>query len=70
MVWVPVSIQRADLEAGKKPDKAAGAQAHQRTVASLQKQIGMQEKKCQEVSGCGHTWVGVVIDRVHMHEML
>lgn len=40
--------KRADLEAGKKPDKAAGAQAHQRTVASLQKQIGMQEKKCQE----------------------
>ena len=42
--------KRADLAAGKKPDKASGAQAHKRMVAALEKQIAMQEKKCGEVS--------------------
>ena len=42
--------KRADLVAGKKPDKASGAQAHKRMVAALEKQIAMQEKKCEEVS--------------------
>ena len=39
----------ADLAAGKKPDKVVGAQAHQRRVAVLGKQIATQEKKLQEV---------------------
>ena len=39
----------ADLAAGKKPDKVMGAQAHQRRVAILKKQIATQEKKVQEV---------------------
>ena len=42
--------KRADLEAGKKPDKVAGAQAHARMMAALEKQIAGQEKKCQDVS--------------------
>ena len=41
--------KRADLAAGKKPDKASGAQAHKRMVAALEKQIAIQEKKCEEV---------------------
>lgn len=41
--------KRADLEAGKKPDKVMGAQAHKRTVAALQKQIGAQQRKVEEV---------------------
>lgn len=41
--------KRADLAAGKKPDKASGAQAHKRMVAALEKQIALQEKKCEEV---------------------
>lgn len=45
-------FQRADLEAGKKPDKVMGAQAHKRTVAALQKQIAAQEKKLEEVQTC------------------
>ena len=44
-----INVQRADLEAGKKPDKVVGAQAHQRMVAALKKQLAVQEKKCQEV---------------------
>jgi hypothetical protein len=40
--------KRADLEAGKRPDKVMGAQAHKRTVAALQKQIVVQEKKVVE----------------------
>ena len=52
-------VQRADLEAGKKPDKVVGAQAHKRTVAALQKQIAAQEKKVSEVSwGTGCVSVG------------
>ena len=43
--------KRADLAAGKKPDKASGAQAHKRMVAALEKQIAIQEKKCEEVRG-------------------
>ena len=45
-------LQRADLEAGKKPDKVLGAQAHKRSVAALQKQIAAQEKRLEEVSEC------------------
>ena len=45
-----VSAQRADLEAGKKPDKVMGAQVHKRTVAALQKQIAAQEKRVDEVA--------------------
>ena len=41
--------KRADLVAGKKPDKASGVQAHKRMVAALEKQIAVQEKKCEEV---------------------
>ena len=41
----------ADLAAGKKPDKVMGAQAHQRRVAVLKKQIATQEKRVQEVRG-------------------
>ena len=41
--------KRADLAAGKKPDKASGAQAHKRMVAALEKQIAIQEKKCEAV---------------------
>ena len=41
----------ADLAAGKKPDKVMGAQAHQRRVAVLKKQIATQEKRAQEVRG-------------------
>jgi hypothetical protein len=41
----------ADLAAGKKPDKVMGAQAHQRRVAVLKKQITAQEKRAQEVRG-------------------
>ena len=47
--YIHTYIQRADLEAGKKPDKVMGAQAHKRTVAALQKQIAVQEKKMEEV---------------------
>ena len=43
----------ADLAAGKKPDKVQGAQAHQRRVAILKKQIATQEKRVQEVRGEG-----------------
>ena len=39
----------ADLAAGRKPDKVQGAQAHQRRVTALQKQIAGGEKKVQEV---------------------
>ena len=39
----------ADLAAGRKPDKVLGAQAHQRRVAILEKQIATQEKRVQEV---------------------
>ncbi len=39
----------ADLAAGRKPDKVLGAQAHQRRMAALQKQIATQEKKIQDV---------------------
>ena len=45
----PFSPQRADLASGKKSDKVMGAQAHKRMMAALQKQIAIQEKKCQEV---------------------
>ena len=45
-----VLSQRADLEAGKKPDKVMGAQAHKRSVAALQRQIASQEKRLEEVS--------------------
>lgn len=41
----------ADLAAGKKPDKVMGAQAHQRRVAVLKKQIAAQEKRLQEIQG-------------------
>lgn len=41
----------ADLAAGKKPDKVQGAQAHQRRVAVLEKQITAQQKRVQEVRG-------------------
>ena len=43
--------KRADLAAGKKPDKASGAQAHKRMVAALEKQIAKQETKWEEVRG-------------------
>jgi len=43
----------ADLAAGRKPDKVLGAQAHQRRMTSLQKQINTQKKKIQEVGGAG-----------------
>ena len=43
-------MQRADLEAGRKPDKVMGAQAHKRTVTALQRQIAAQEKRVEEVS--------------------
>jgi hypothetical protein len=46
--------KRADLAAGKKPDKASGAQAHKRMVAALEKQIAIQEKKSEEVTECEH----------------
>lgn len=46
----------ADLAAGKKPDKVMGAQAHQRRVAILKKQIATQEKRVQEV--WGGVWQG------------
>ena len=42
--------RRAGLEAGKRPDKVAGAQSHARMVAALEKQITLQGKKCDEVS--------------------
>ena len=48
-VCVCVCVQRADLEAGKKPDKVMGAQAHKRAVAALEKQIAVQQKKVEEV---------------------
>ena len=41
--------KRGDLVAGKKPDKVAGAQAHKRMVAALEKQIAAQEKCCELV---------------------
>ncbi len=41
--------KKAGLEAGKRPDKVAGAQSHARMVAALEKQIALQEKRCQEV---------------------
>lgn len=46
----------ADLAAGKKPDKVMGAQAHQRRVAVLKKQIATQEKRVQEVRGGTNPW--------------
>ena len=50
MCRVSHAAQRADLEAGKKPDKVMGAQAHKRTVAALQKQIATQDKRVEEVA--------------------
>ncbi|XP_064386221.1 coiled-coil domain-containing protein 93-like [Halichondria panicea] len=43
--------KRAGLEAGKRPDKVAGAQTHARMVAALEKQITLQGKKCEEAQG-------------------
>ena len=51
-----VLLQRADLEAGKKPDKVMGAQAHKRSVTALQRQIASQEKRLEEVSECAVQW--------------
>lgn len=54
----------ADLAAGKRPDKVMGAQAHQRRVAILRKQITTQEKKVQEVRegrGMGGERVRVIV---------
>ena len=42
--------QRAEFEAGKKPDRVMGAQTHKRAVAALQKQIAAQQKRVEEVS--------------------
>ena len=50
----------ADLAAGRKPDKVVGAQAHQRRVAVLGKQITTQEKRLQEVrAGMGRERVRI-----------
>ena len=52
--------KRAGLEAGKKPDKVVGAQAHARMVAALEKQIALQEKKCTEVRNACEDGDGVI----------
>lgn len=50
--------QRVGRSTGDKEDKPMGAQAHQRMVTTLQKQIAAKQKEKEEVC---ELWIGGII---------